>query len=813
MLLWQTFSGLAPIEGERTPSPTRAAVCVNAALRKGDIRPLRTPVATTRPCEPDATVLLEDPTTGTVHSGSHGDGIAVDDFAASGAYMVLDGVPNLFSNGVAVAPFYPEAPTQPPSVQVSPNLEGGQYGIGDELTAVSAQPRPGAAPPTAEPGFIMFQTRIGTPTRQTSAAAFLAAMDWVLANYTIDAYPGSSLGTRSLSFVLGEMINNIDAQVTFTRTKTGSPEIITTTDWSNAKTQAEETLKGFITALVKWTCKELFGVWLGSAWVTDFPVMLQATTDIPDQELALVQWFTPTAPTNPAGYAPGTSVLFADTSSDDGAWLLGVALGSLWRDNNAGYDPPQGWSAVRYVASLLLAEAESARANPAYVWYGLGTSTLAPSQYVPFVVGTDSLNPNTEAYSAPVPRAYCYTYVDSTGRESRPSPPVTLTGEGELGAAHYHAVSCPVSGAPAMVNIYRRVTPHGATNLEAIKAEWTLADMVTPAEAQAGVAIDFTRTGYTVLDTLHDADGPPTPRFLSKTSAGHAVCTNDQGTIVYISKRHKLWTYPYNRRLVLPPGMYARKVVVSDMTIYVLTDTYPIVYVLGEDHADDGLQVDDYELKHAPFGVYPATAVDAGWGVLYWSRVGVIALSGANVSVISMTLLDDDQIGTWAGTQAAVYWQGMYFSWRADGVCVMLDVPDKTFGEVVKAPMTTADVRVTGAVVTQQGELLLATDDDVLYDWGADGGTPLVVHYRTALTRLTTDAVFTAAKVQGAAVDGSFKVYDSRGLRSSRRIKGDRPFRLAPNRCRDAVAVEFIGTCEYISAFELSTSMGELAGT
>ena len=175
-------------------------------------------------------------------------------------------------------------------------------------------------------------------------------------------------------------------------------------------------------------------------------------------------------------------------------------------------------------------------------------------------------------------------------------------------------------------------------------------------------------------------------------------------------------------------------------------------------------------------------------------------------------LLDDDQVPAYDPV-AAVYYDGMYFAFLTDGKCVIYDVPDPVFKTTVKAPMTTASVYATAAASTLTGRLVLAGESGSAYDWDWISGNGMSVQYQTSFTRLTQDAVFTAAKVQGKGVYGVLKCYDGRGLRWSRPVQGDHAVRVPAYRCTGAVSLEFTGDCEYISAFEVSTSMGELANT
>lgn len=822
LITFDTFSGLAPIEGTRTKTATRATVCENISLRKGDIRPLRTPVATTRTIDPNPSALIENPNTGTVFSGTFGDGLVVDQFRSGGlAYAVLDGVKSLLQYDSVVGPYFPARPTTAPSVVATPQVLGATYNIGDELDAISNVVTPVNQMTIAEPQMIIHQR--GTPAgTEYPAATIMAALDYVLNNYQVK-FADPLLASYTFAQIIGEMIEIIDTKPVLTRiwNQSGTSQMRVEFTATNYMDTVEEALKSAINSLTKAVYRELTGSWDSSLFD---PITFFVPKQLESPEAMSYGWVlnlrqtldtTPIGSGGPYATAPGVVVQVGTTVH--GLDFIGHYVGAVWRQNATNPTGTYTSAAVRDVFNLSCIECAAARAaTVTYVWYGLYGSTFTNTgQLDPFVVGTDRLRPNTEEYSAPIPRAYCYTWVDQWGRESRPSEPVVVTGQNDLGSWAVHEVTCPDVPPPevGLVVIYRMTVPHEAADAEALTGQWVRVAIDTVANASTGVVIpDVGDAGYGVLSTVLDEPHPDTPKFLCATEEGHSVCTDTAKTTVYIGKRHVHWSFPFNRRYNLPVGLTVENIKVVGNAVYVITPDYPIVLNIGEDKGDDGLQVETHQLIHARYGCRPTSMVSTGWGVMLWSAVGLLAIAGVNVTVASITLVDDDQVGDYEADLCAAYQHGMYFGFRSDGRVILFDVPDPTFGEVVKAPMTTARVAALAVVVTQAGRMLLAAPfEDTLSDWDWTAGDPMTVEYMTYYQKLPCDIVFTAVKVHGDNVDGTLLCYDSVGMRWKRPVRGDTAYRVPATRIRNAVSLRFVGNADIIYNIEVATSMDDLA--
>lgn len=811
------FSGLAPIDGERTATVSRAVECTNVLLRKGDIRPLPLPVVTALSTDTGATKLLEDSTVGTILAGSYGDGLVIDEFRAGGlVYATLHGSPVLMQNGAVVGALFPERPTTAPYIVQDANLLGGQYAVGDELANISVIDTPVNQASTGDPAFIAFQRLSGTVGYEYPTATIMHAVLVVLNTYTA-SYQDPTLGTFTFRQLLDNMRTAITTQSQFTRIWNVSDSLQSVMDTPYA--DGEATLRAqyalAVSVFVEWVYWELTHTHANGTYPTAMPyvpIFLESPeSSAMSWTLNLVQQMTVTAPMV-GTYLQGAGVALKIDA--DKSWIvtLGSYVAATWMENASVGETAS--DTLYRVINLSCAEAEAARADASYVWVGLyGTSLTGATALQPFTKSPTALLSHQESYAAPVPRAYCYTWIDQWGRESRPSEPLVVTGQGDIGSAAIHTVYCPdvPPTVVPLVAIYRMVTPHGAVDNEALKPVWALAALVEPSEALAGVLVDNVGdASYAALSTLADEPHPDVPRFLGRTEAGHAVCTDIAGTTLYVSKRHTFWSYPFNRRITLPAGTHVENIVITGDTLFVLTDDYPIVMLIGEDKGDDGLQVEEHHLTHAAFGCVGRSAVSTGWGVMYWGSVGLIAISGVNVTVASITLVDDDQVDAYAADRAAAYQNGMYYGFRHDGVCYMFDVPDPVFGEVVKAPLTAATVGANAALVTQAGDMLLATGDSVLSLWDWNTVPTHAMQYQTFFQRVPSTAMFTAVKVQGAGVSGILECYDATGLRWSRAVEGDRPYRVPATRLRNAVSLRYVGQGEYITAIEIASSMLEL---
>lgn len=825
---FQSPSGLAPIEGERVSAETRALVCENITLRKGDIRPLRYPTPTALTVDPNPDILLENPATGTVIGGTFGDGWAVDQFRANGlTYAVLNGVALLLQGDTINGTFTPARPTTAPVVDVTPVPVVTQYNIGDELDAISAVDTPVNNVSNNVPGMITYNATALPAAREYPVATIMAAMNYVLDNYRLD-FLYTDLSTSGVglpgNITLRHAVENLTAaynsQSDIVRRweQGGSSSLTQTTPFANIKPELDLSIQAMVYHVMTATYRELTGSWytLIPPVVRFAPAFAKATT----AEALITTFYVDLIPAvSGATYTQGAGVVFQYVSANNaGAQLVGDYVGGSWRQNSSG--DTDSVAAIKQVYELALNECAAARADPTgYVWYGLHGSTFTNAgQLRPFVVGTDTLRPGGEEYSAPVPRAYCYTWIDTHGRESRPSEPTVVTGQNDLGAAADHTVFCPDTPPPSanvgLVALYRMVVPHEADDQESAGGVWARIGVYPVTTAQGGVASPpVGDASYAVLTTVHDEPHPDTPMFLAMTESGHSVCTNQARDLVLISKRHMHWAFPFNRRFNLPVGLQVENLKVVGNAVYVATRDYPILLNIGEDRGDEGLQVEATNLVHARYGCKPRSMVETGWGVLMWSDVGLLAISGVNVTVASITLIDDDQVEDYTANACAAYHQGMYFGFRSNGSVYMFDIPDTTFGEQVKAPLTKALLGVKAALVTQSGALLLAMDgDEELHEWNWREGAFMPIAYQTALVKLPSDVVLSAVKVHGSGVSGQLSCYDSRGLRWTRTIQGDTPMRIPSIRLHNYLSLRFEGTANYISNLEIASGMRDLSG-
>ena len=811
---FRKFTGLRPISADNTPTESQAIICSNVNLRKGNIVPLRAPVGTGVIVPQSSHVLLENAHTRTIIGAPHESGIAHEFLRGSGLAYVSALSAYITHDDVIAGGFYPEEPSGELTVDVEEVLAPSTHGLGAEAHQVAQTASPLSTSALATPMFVNYQkaAQVGALYVYSTASVKQAIYD-VLTTYTVEQFDSQGNATQvTLAVAIDRMVQLTKTQPDISRSSTSGSN---TTTIITHYTDASGTVLDSISALVMqvgWYAHEMLAGYFPASFIANSVYTVPGDArNHPTETFQLRQIGTLVKPAH-APFLSGTAFCLSNTGNDvwphGGLGACAVYVADHWM--SLGSDV-----ALAFYAAI--DEAASAKADPAYVWRGLFTAQFVNANALePFVPGTTTLDGGSEAYSSPVPRAYLYTFMDAFGRESKPSEPVTVTGHGDRGGAALHTVRVTevIPSSVVNVNIYRALSPTNTTEADALIPEWVLVAHTTPQEASAGVLMPSVGTsGYAVLETINDRYGPDVPKFLCETADGHAVCTDETGTVIYVSERHHLHNFPFNRRLALPLGLRAMNIKTSADTIYIATDAYPIVVKVGEDKGSLGLQMQVYNLIHANYGILnPNSMVATGWGVLYWTPVGLMAVAGVNVSVVTQSLIDEDQLAPYTADCAA-YHRGMYFGFTVDG-CTMFDIPDPSFQDTPSAPMTTSTIGAQACEITIDGRLMILRPGRTeLEEWNWVDGDPLPLTYRTYNQLLPSDTTFTSAKVVGVNVSGVLSCFDGVSMRWFRQVTDGKAVRVPPMRCTRSVSLRFVGTCDSIEAFELASSMEELAGS
>ena len=798
------FTGMSPADGDFTPSDTRASICY-ANLRKRDIRPFRatTPHFASSSVAANAQWLLENPNTGFVFDASVGDGIIADEWNWQPiAYGVRNGVAAALLDDTSTESFYPAEAHAAPSIRVVVQQPATVEGIGTRLAEVAAQATPVNTGNVIPPKFItVTQNHAGSTGayREYAVASVMSALDYVLNNYKITLVDGAL--PYPIGAILDSMLSMLTTQPTITRQANSTT---VTRDWSAVvENSMRTTLAAAYQTVGALVLYEMTGEWPTSA---NLPVAILVMPASIVGDLSLIPSREVILPARQS-YTAGVGVIAEaiDIPYYDGQALTAAITYAAQHWDGAGFASP------KTAAEAALEEAAACRfaglAGSSYVWNGLGSAALGTrGELQPYALGTETMTSYTEAYSAPVPRAYCYTIMDSLKREGRPSEPILLAGEADGGAAAKHFITVPIPPHGDYVCVYRALLGKDASPDDDLVWARVMTLEANGEEVEVP-ALDVAT--YATLTTVFDADGAEVPRWLCATDTGHAFHTDAAATTIYVSYRHKFWAYPVDRRITLPHGVAVTAMCAVGNAVYVSTNAAPITITVGEDHGDKGVDLVDTYHRHAPYPCIDARShVATPWGCLYWSTVGLVMIAGVNVSVISASLIDGDQVTKYAGHGA--YHEGVYLSFNSDG-CYVFDIPDPTFGETPNAPLTAAAVAASAALVTRDNKLLLLPPNaTALRQWDWVSGVPLPVLYRSYTQPLPSRAVFTSARVIGAGVNGLLRMYDDDGQVWEVAVTGNNPVRVPAHRTSGNVSIEFAGTCTFIARIEVASSLEEL---
>ena len=783
-------TGLSPLLGDLVPSPSLSRIC-KAYLRRGDVRPYHAPQATTRFVAPRSAALLQNPHTGTLFGGQTDDGITTAGWNGT-AYSLarLNGVATLWEGDVPVGGFAPPLATTAPTITVTPNTATAGGSFTEALASVASAATPVNNVGIDTPAFITYVRQAGGLMLHFPKSEVQRAVNFILDNCTV-TYANSAL-PRTLRFELNQMLATYTSQTPITR-HAGDTNY---TYARNSSVQQDilQGVKQFLYGLQSLVSHALLGTaFNGTPTVNICPLSYDG-----DNAVAISREVTVVA--DPVAYAQGGGVPLNNSVLNNMFWFVGESWLASY-----GFSTPL--TAVDYAWS----EIEAVAAAPeTYIWNGLAAAAFtSQGELQPYHLGTETMKaPNPHVNTHNVLRSYCYTFVDAYGREGQPSPSTTVDDRSvdTSGGLATHTLVMPTNVPPHAtgIKVYRAVSPHDANSVD--DAAW----MCVTTSALTTTTLDIPDIDFASYDVLDTAGDTPVsdPKFLCVTGTDHAVCVSDG--VVCVSKRHKFWAFPYDRRVELPVGLQVVALKAVDNIVYVGTNGAPMVIIIGQDHGDDGLQLEDTLLTHAPYGVQVANSfVTSPFGVMYWSHVGVVMLAGKNVSVVTASLMDEHQVPDFLPT-CAVYQNGMYLSFKAD-VCSVLDVPDPTFAEQVRAPLTQAAVGASAVCLGTDGLVyLLPPDGYTCKVWDMTGGVPLDIHYKTYAQLLPCDTVFYAARVYGSGISGALRGYDAVGLLFELEVDSSRPLRLPRHLAREFVTLEFVGKAVSISKLVIASAMEDL---
>lgn len=827
VIKFNKFTGLRPklSTWKSDAAASTSTQCLNVDLRKGVLSPLLSSTATTfENPEGSGNALFYNPVTNAFVKSYHMAGVIVDDFRDPA--VSYTSIPVFRQAGVAVAadiagntaPMFLPRPTQALGLAkeagvADPTMVSAKSYM-QTIASATLQTHAHTTPPTC------IERILNTPTGtarflEYERNVFNAALERVLHFYTIQH---SNANAITLHSALLDILYILDNRSDVVREQSGNhPK----TTFAEAEATVRASLKAFVARLSIYVYYELTGVMPNNLVLTSPEAKLPCPAWYLDNELAISPLMLVAPNRDAAGYATGTDItiqyedsVFPQITHSDLGDAFAFAADSMTRYNATPLE----------AIHLVLDEMETCRTNllngSSYTWKGLDASaTLSGTKLAPYTPSADALfstSPIQETYY--VPRAYCYTFIDSIGRESIRSTYTTL--DAAPSPADDNAPSAHVITVPALPQDYAyiekaaiyRAIPSTNPAEPPIWNRVAVVDVSTTSNATVTIPLDVP----TKLATLSTDDHLPlnfAPMYLRQTSTGYTVFTDAGRNTVYISRRNNPQAIPYNRRVTMPYGVRIISIQTVDDIIYIATDACPAYITIGEDKGAQGADIQVVYLKHAMFPITnDASHTATPWGVLYWSTVGLVMQVRGNASVISAEMLDEDQTYDFCYPNHCVYHNGVFYSWALN-VCSIFDIPDATFGETPLAPLTQWS-NISSASVSMNGKLLLAPPDSLgsaALD-EAFTGTPLPMTYQTHIVALASPEVFTCVKVVGKNVQGTISAYDGETMKWSVAVNGtNRMVRVPPYRFFDSVSILFSGTAVAIAEISVADSIEALA--
>lgn len=427
-----------------------------------------------------------------------------------------------------------------------------------------------------------------------------------------------------------------------------------------------------------------------------------------------------------------------------GTWSWIWKLGSTWLASTA-----QRFAVVWQNTSLAYVEA-----GLAYYTNGSATSALGlatPTAAITAALGAAGVITNTTA-------AYVYTWVDSLGQESGPSPvsnvvapnlqQVTLTGiangpAGTVAKLVYRVTDGTFRATPSVV-VNDNVTTTGTDNT----ADTSLGLPLLTSGYGAAPALDVlaintfdARTWGAQGSTVYwSAPGVPGAFTLDSVDiSGTVVCMGAVGQVMIAFTNNK-------------PVRFTGPITIN-----------------GRDAFSNKEAGNTYG---CPTGAGHSLSL-SDMGLIYWSDQGLVLTDGVSFTLLSRDHLSKDDVDAYtavASSMTAAYSEGYYHLFTSIGTLTC----DLRGG----SPVFTTNTQAVGAVFTALDGTLYASSGNAVYEWAAgtayrtmrvqtfdwaspDGDTYLATHIRRAAVK--TDDTVTPQWFQAGSAWGIYSPVTSNG--------------------------------------------------
>ena len=413
----------------------------------------------------------------------------------------------------------------------------------------------------------------------------------------------------------------------------------------------------------------------------------------------------------------------------------------------------------------------------------------------PTVAGTNSgaASPVVEYYY------YVYTYVNSLGWESAPSPVSALVTRDNLGSTAISAFSAVPAGNYdiATVRIYRTQGSSTGTDFYFLR-EISIATANT---------VDDNRTLGEILATnlWFPAPGVPTggatsitePTLSNLTAMWNGMMSGISGNSVRICEPYTPYAWPATYEII-PPDSKPVGLGVFGQTLLVLTTGRPLV---AQGSTPDGMDQRPLEIQQGC--VAARSVVSMGTGVAWASEDGLcwFGQDGARVITNGIMLREDWQALVPSSIIGKMY-EGMYLGSYNDGSGRKGFIIDPSGGGIYFL-----DVGYSAMYFDSLKDQLYVLSGANIGKW--DTGSSLTYRSRSKPFRQGSPINFAAAVVVANAYPVTFRLYADGALKHTQTVADRNPFRLPSGYRAFEYQIELEGTNPVQDA-AIATSVEEL---
>lgn len=311
--------------------------------------------------------------------------------------------------------------------------------------------------------------------------------------------------------------------------------------------------------------------------------------------------------------------------------------------------------------------------------------------------------------------------------------------------------------------------------------DWNKHEMLVGEFDSNTAVFPFDFSKWTVSGDGYDTDDWCTPEACCIVRNEDMHFATYSGKNVWVSERNLVHAYP--RRQMVQLDNEVKALLPYYDVFFALTDGEPELIRLPQIQggAYDGM-VEVQPVKYANQHPLEGPAVKTDFGVMYVSRMGIVALTPSvptGLSLVTRQVLNED---TWVKYKptAAVYSNGVFYGWN-DKVGFAFDMKETNQGQYELQQFIELDGGAVAALSGKDGVMYYGKDDVQAWD---DGTGYLEAIWHSKWYVENGSRVFTTAKIVGENITGvEFELWyrtscDGEKLLYKKVIDCDKPFRL-----------------------------------